>query len=215
MARSPRPSTSRSSRRASRWVFWWAPWVGLLVSACGSSDRSATTPAPLPAALVAEARPIGRGAAFQPPFNGPVLGACTRHLGARVGVHIEVFAANRVVLIPAGIGTRPPRRLLSGRIARAGCYGELVTLDPTGLVLIRPGVRARLADLFRSWGQPLTAERLLSFHPSTGQHVEAFVDGHRWGGPPERVPLRPHAEIVLEVGPHVPPHAGYTFPPGS
>jgi hypothetical protein len=29
------------------------------------------------------------------------------------------------------------------------------------------------------------------------------------------VPLTPHAEIVLEVGPHVPPHASYTFPPGT
>jgi len=26
--------------------------------------------------------------------------------------------------------------------------------------------------------------------------------------------LRRHAEIVLEIGPYVPPHARYTFPPG-
>jgi hypothetical protein len=29
------------------------------------------------------------------------------------------------------------------------------------------------------------------------------------------VPLTRHAEIVLEVGPHVPSHSSYAFPPGS
>jgi hypothetical protein len=161
---------------------------------------------------VAEARPIGRGDAFHPSATGPVTGGCTKVLGQRTGVHVEVFAANRVALIPAGIGTRPPRRYLSGRIARAGCYGEIVTLDPTGLVLIRPGAHLNLADLFRSWGQPLTTNRLLTFHTSNG--VRAFVDGHPWPGVAKRIPLRPHAEIVLEVGPYVPPHVAYTFPPG-
>jgi hypothetical protein len=48
--------------------------------------------------------------------------------------------------------------------------------------------------LFRSRGQPLSATRLASFRA---------------------VPLTRHAEIVLEVGPHVPPHSSYAFPPGS
>jgi hypothetical protein len=166
----------------------------------------------VPAALLAEARPIGRGAAFQPPATGPVLKPCRQSLGKREGVHVEVFAANRVVLIPAGIGTRPPRGYTSGRIARAACYGQLVTLDPTGLVLVRSGARLRLIDLFRSWGEPLTATRLLTFRAANG--VRAYVNGRRWPGPPERIPLRAHAEIVLEVGPYVEPHAAYTFPPG-
>jgi hypothetical protein len=42
-----------------------------------------------------------------------------------------------------------------------------------------------------------------------------YVDGKPWSGSPENVPLSPHAEIVLEVGPHVPPHSSYTFPPGT
>jgi len=29
------------------------------------------------------------------------------------------------------------------------------------------------------------------------------------------VPLARHSEIVLEVGPYVPPHRSYTFPPGT
>jgi hypothetical protein len=130
-------------------------------------------------------------------------------------VHVELFAANRVVLVPAGIGTRPPRRLSEARISSAACYGALVTLDPTGLVLVRAGSRPVLADLFRAWGQPLSSRRLASFSASAGGSVSVFVDGRRWAGSPGNVALRPHSEIVLEVGPYVPPHHAYTFPSGT
>jgi len=126
-----------------------------------------------------------------------------------------VFAANRVVLLPAGIGVRSPRTSVTGQITQANCYGALVTLDPTGLVLVRPGAGLTLAALFRSWGQPLSATRLASFRPAAGTRVAVFVDGRPWPGTPGAVPLTRHAEIVLEVGPHVPPHSSYAFLPGS
>ena len=72
-----------------------------------------------------------------------------------------------------------------------------------------------MAALFRSWGQPLSATRLASFQAAAGTHVTVFVDGRPWPGAPGAVPLTRHAEIVLEVGPHVPPHSSYAFPPGS
>lgn len=186
----------------------------LAIAGCGSTDRAAPAQAP-PARLLAEARPIGRGPAFQPPVSGPVIGACSARPGARAAVHVEVFAADRVVLLPAGIGTKPPRRFLSGRISGAGCYGDLVTLEPTGLVLVRAHARLTLGDLFRSWGQPLSSRRVASFWAPAGGHVRVFVGGRRWRGPPAGVPLSFHAEIVVEVGPHVPPHSAYTFPPGA
>jgi hypothetical protein len=190
--------------------------VALVLAGCGSAGR----PAPaadrgLPAALVAQARPIGRAPAFHPPASGPVVGRCSDRLGKRSGVHVELFASNRVVLVAAGIGTRAPRTFSEGRISRAGCYGDLVTIEPTGVVLVRPGARLTLADLFRSWGQPLSPTRMASFTAPAGTHVAVFVGGRRRPGPPGRVPLAPHAEIVLEVGPYVPPHASYTFPPGA
>ena len=162
-----------------------------------------------------EARPIGRGARFHPPATGPVIGRCSRSLGPRFGVHVELFAANRVVLVAQGIGTEPPRQFSAGRISGARCYGELVTIDPTGLVLVRPGDRPTLASLFRSWGQPLSAHRLASFSAEPGSNVSVFVDGRRRLVAPGRVALVKHAEVVLEVGPHVPPHHSYTFPPGA
>jgi hypothetical protein len=126
-------------------------------------------------------------------------------------VHVELFAANRVVLIAAAIGTRPPRTMSAGRISGARCFGALVTLEPTGVVLVRAGERLRLGSLFRSWGQPLSTRRLASFG---GGRVTTFVDGRRWDSTAASVPLTRHAEIVLELGPHVPPHSSYTFPPG-
>jgi hypothetical protein len=127
---------------------------------------------------------------------------------------VEVFAADRVVIVPAGIGTRPPRTFSEGRISGARCYGALATLEPTGVVLARPGRPRTLADLFASWGQPLSTRRLASFAAGRGQRVTVFVNGTPWRGPPGDVMLARHSEIVVELGPHVPPHSSYTFPPG-
>ena len=168
--------------------------VALALGGCGASARSSPAEQAIPAALIAQARPIGRGAAFHPPARewvGTVSGACRAPLGQRDGV-------------------RGPVTRSGGRITGAHCYGDLVTLEPTGVVLIRPGARMTLGDLFRAWGRPLSARRLLSF---TGR-VSVFVGGQRRMGPPGRVALNRHAEIVLEVGPHVPPHPAYHFPPG-
>ena len=184
-------------------------------AAVPSPTRSAPSSTAIPSALISEARPIGVGSRFHPPATGPVSGSCTPGLGPRGGVHVEVFAANRVLLLPAGIGTRPPRTLLNGRVIKARCYGQLVTLDPTGVVLVRPGAGLTLGALFRSWGQPLSPTRLASFSAAAGTRVTVFVNGRAWPGAPAAVPLTRHAEIVLEVGPHVPPHRSYTFPPGT
>ena len=211
----------RTSTRSSTWAERALPALAaaIALAGCGASARHPTPPSSsdegLPAALVAQARPIGAGPQFHPGVSGPVLGPCRPGLGRRVGVHLELFAENRVVLIGQGIGARAPLRLFAGRIAGARCYGALVTLDPTGVVYTRPGTRAVLADLFRSWGQPLTPRRLAAFPAPGTTRVVVFVNGRARAGDPRVVPLRPHDEIVLEVGPRVPPHHSYTFPPNS
>ena len=173
----------------------------------GHGSRSAT----IPASLLRGERPIGAGPRFHPAVRGPVIGPCRRALGPRDGVHVELFGAGKVILVAAGIGTRPPRKRVAGRIVRARCFGALVTRDPTGVLLVRPGARLTLADLFGSWGRPLGRRRLLSFPGD----VTAYVGGRRWRGAVGAIPLRRHAEIVVEVGPHVPPHRVFRFPPGS
>jgi hypothetical protein len=189
--------------------------VCLVTAACGGTGHTSTHQASIPRALLREVRPIGKGERFHPPATGPVQGSCRSSLGTRYGAHLEVFGANRVVIVPAGIGTRPPRRQSAGRISSAGCYGSLVTLEPTGVVLVRPGAPLSLDDVFRAWGEPLSNTRLVSFSAARGRAVRAFVDGRRWTRAPASIPLSRHAEIVLEVGPYVPPHHSYKFPPGT
>jgi hypothetical protein len=183
--------------------------LATVTAGCGSAGSG------IPAALIRQSRPIGHGAGFHPPATGPVIGGCRPGLGPRFGVHVEVFAANQVVLIAAGIGARPPLSFSAGRISGAGCYGALVTLEPTGVALLRPGARLTVSDLFRAWGQPLSQRRLVSFRSRGDERVAAYVDGRRWDGAPGGIPLERHSEIVLELGPHVPPHSSYDFPPGS
>ncbi|HXB65939.1 MAG TPA: hypothetical protein VNV42_13805 [Solirubrobacteraceae bacterium] len=181
-----------------------------LLSGCGETP----TPAGIPPALLQQARPIGSGPRFYPPPARSVSGRCARTLGTRTAAHVELFAANRVVIVPAGIGVGRPRQVSAGRIVAARCYGALVTLEPTGVVLASAGAHMTLADLFAAWNQALSARRLASFAAPVGGRVAVFVDGRRRWGAPGSVPLTEHAEIVLEVGPHVPPHSSFTFPPG-
>jgi len=75
--------------------------------------------------------------------------------------------------------------------------------------LTRRGLHLR--DLFAIWGQPLSPTRLAG----GGGRVSVYVNGRRVAGDPAAIPLREHAEIVLEVGGFIPPHHTYVFPPGS
>jgi hypothetical protein len=178
--------------------------AAVALAGCGSAENRPAPPTPPTDA--AGVRPLGPGPRFQPKLGRQAVRDCRPRLGRRVGVHLELFARRFVVIFPAGIGTRPPRRMFGGRIERARCYGPLVTIDPTGLVLVRPGVRATVGDLFAQWGRALRA--------GFAGRLRAWVDGREAGGDPAAIPLRRHAEIVLEVGGFVPPHHAYTFPSG-
>jgi hypothetical protein len=65
----------------------------------------------------------------------------------------------------------------------------------------------RLRDLFAVWGESLGRDRMLSYRGP----VTVFVGGER----ADRldVPLRDHAQIVVELGGYVPPHRSFLFPP--
>src|SRR5262249_2939076 len=129
--------------------------------------------------------------------------------GQRSGIHLELFANRRVVVVPAGIGIAPPLRRDGVYVLGGRCSYPLRTREPTGVFELRH-TSLTLGQLFTVWGRPLEAGRLLPFRG----RVTAFVGGRRWHGDPRRIPLRRHAQIVLEVGGYVPPHRGYLFRPG-
>lgn len=148
--------------------------------------------------------PIGAGPRYHPAPGAH--GACLRaplETGRRV--HVELFAARRVAIVPAAIGLRGAR-LRFGRVTAARCRARIWTAEPTGVV--RFVGAARLRDLFRVWGEPLRPARLLGFRG----RVRAYRNGIRVPGDPRRIVLRDRDELVLEVGPYVPPHRMYRFP---
>ena len=135
---------------------------------------------------------------------------CARGESRRFGAHLELFASRRVVIVASGIGVAPPRVREGAYVREGRCSYPLRTREPTGVIEVAAGGGSyTLGDLFALWGQPLGPNRLAGFRGP----VAAYVAGRRRPGDPRAIPLARHAQIVLEVGGHVPPHARYRFPP--
>lgn len=191
----------------------------LALAGCGAErDRGdADAPGPPESGAIAEqdvrSVPIGRSPRFKPTATtrdgAPVVGLRCRGAADRFGAHLELFAAGRVVVVPAGIGVVGGRR--DGAFVRGGrCRYALSTTEPTGVVEVVHGTRATLGDLFALWGAPLSPGRIASFRG----RVRAWVGGRRVTGDPQDIPLTHHAQIVLAVGPDVPVHSAFTFRAG-
>jgi hypothetical protein len=166
------------------------------------------------------ATPIGRGARFTLPTGaradrGAPIGRlrCAAPGGRWSDAHLEVFAQGRVVIVPPGVGIARPRRQVGAAVHGGRCWYPARTTDPTGVIRYQHGRDLRLGDVFAVWGQALSRHRLCGFRARAG--VRVYVDGRRWAGPPAAVPLRRHAEIVVEIGRVVVPHAAYLFVDGK
>lgn len=203
-----------------------APLVGLCLGCAASHQaRERSVSAARSAAVLsldlAKTRPAGLGAAFRPPALGApkaALGApidslrCVARRGVSYGAHVELFADNRGVVVPAGIGIAEPQHRRGLFVLGGRCAYPLRTVDPTGVIEIdRAGGRPAptVGELFALWGEPLAPTRLAGFAGG----VVAFVDGRRWSGDPREIPLERHTQVVLELGPFVAPHGSYLFPP--
>jgi hypothetical protein len=127
--------------------------------------------------------------------------------------HVEVFADGHVVIVPAGIGVAPVLRRQGAYVRGGRCVYPLRTFEPTGLVALEFGPTRTLGQFFDLWGQPLDRNHVAGFHVGPRGGIAVFVQGVRWRGNPRSVSLSPHAQITVELGPHVPPHDRYMFPP--
>ena len=190
----------------------------LAICACGgSAGRTSANPySGLPPDV--RPRPVGPGPAYRPRAISAAVREraridglrCLAPPGRRFGIHLELFAHRFVVHIPAGIGIAPPQRTRGVYVLGGACSYPLRTVEPTGVFDVAPGRPLTLGELFAVWGQSLSERRLLGFRGP----VAGFVDGRRWHSPLARIPLRRHAEIVLEVDGELPPHPSYEFAQG-
>ncbi|HTZ88178.1 MAG TPA: hypothetical protein VMB05_16050 [Solirubrobacteraceae bacterium] len=165
------------------------------------------------------ARSVGRGGRYRPPPTAATVAKALPVDAMRCGskrtigaAHLEVFANGHVVVIAAGIGVAPPLRRHGAYVLGGRCTYPLHTLEPTGLVLIADGPARTLGNLFDLWGQPLASQAVAGFRAPAGHPVAVFIDGARWSGPPAAAPLSAGAQITVELGEHVTPHARYEFP---
>ncbi len=184
--------------------------LGALLVAAASSQASGYVPTP-----------IGVGPLFHPRAaparvvdGRPIGDLRCRTVSARYGVHVELFARGRVVIVPAGIGVARPFARDGAFVRPRGCTYPLRTLDPTGVVEVERRGTHTLGDLFRVWGQPLSPTRLAGFRTPARHPVRAYVAGRRWQGALRAVPLRRHAAIALELGRYIRPHRLFLFRPG-
>lgn len=184
--------------------------LGVSLAVAASADAAGYVPTP-----------IGVGPLFHPRaapvgvLHGRPIGAFRcRTTGARFGVHVELFARARVVIVPAGIGVARPFARDGAFVRPRGCTYPVRTLDPTGVVEVERRGAHTLGDLFRVWGQPLSPTRLAGFRTPARHPVRAYVAGRRWQGALRAVPLRRHAAIALELGRYIRPHRLFLFRPG-
>jgi len=185
-----------------------------LVASFVIAATAAATVTPVPT-------PIGVGARFHPAASSSsvlhgqtVAGFRCRTGGRRAGVHLELFARGRVVIVPAGIGVAVPFVREGAFVRPRGCSYAVRTLEPTGVLEVRPGWKLTLGSAFAVWGQRLSRTTLAGFMTGPAVPVRAYVGGRRWRGRVEDIPLTRHGEIVLELGPYIRPHRSFLFPRG-
>jgi hypothetical protein len=199
---------------------WAAAAVAAVALAGCGAGRSPTHDSPL--VLPPSDHPVHVGAG--PPYRLAALSRavaarqaiggllCTRRHPAQYGVHLELFAHRLVMPVSAGIGVAPPVRRSGAYVLSGGCTYPVRTLEPTGVIRVDRGLGSTpaLGTLFALWGQPLGRRALAGFRGP----VLAYVDGRRWRGSPQSIPLRRHAQIALEIDGALLPHPHYEFPPG-
>jgi hypothetical protein len=54
----------------------------------------------------------------------------------------------------------------------------------------------------------------VGFKTTPDRPVRAYVAGRRWKGPVRAIPLRRHANIVIQLGRYIPPKKVFLFPVG-
>lgn len=130
------------------------------------------------------------------PNGEPVGGiSCDAQEGQRIHIHqhLVIFDHGKPVDIPRNVGQPAARR----------CIYWLHTHTPDGIIHIEaPKDRSfTLADFFAVWGQPLGKKSVATARVAKGDSLKVWVDGKPFAGDPRLIALKPHTDVVIQVGP--------------
>lgn len=147
-------------------------------------------------ALACVAAPAAAQLAQTTPAGETVGGiSCDAQEGQRIHIHqhLVIFDHGKQVDIPRNVG----------QPAVKPCIYWLHTHTPDGIIHIEaPKDRSfKLSDFFLVWGQPLNKSGAATAHLAKGESMKVWVDGKPFAGDPRTIPLQPHTDVVIMVGP--------------
>ncbi|MDE2571276.1 MAG: hypothetical protein KGM44_01990 [bacterium] len=113
-----------------------------------------------------------------------------------VHAHLAIFDRAQAVPIPSDVG----------RPAAAGCRYWIHTHTSDGIIHIESPVQRSftLGQFFAIWGRRLTPQSVAGHVVGQGERLRALVGGEPFAADPSTIPLRQHADIIIEVGPPYP-----------
>lgn len=184
----------------------------LLTGGGGAPARAATGfkygGTPVYGAVGPEGIPLEEGKPLSPAYAlaggtvGNVSCSSTEQLAYHRHVHLAIFVHGQPRSVPPGVGMEPPVQTQDTRQGKfavtAKCFYWLHTHAQDGVIHIESPVDITftLGSFFALWHQSLSSNQI---GPYSGS-VVATVDGARWSGDPSTIPLKQHAQIVLNLG---------------
>lgn len=121
-------------------------------------------------------------------------------------IHAElmIFVNGQQVTVPANIGIEQD------------CLYWLHTHDTSGIIHVEAPKKDTytLGQFFEIWGEPLDSTHLLDKTATDNQSIIAYVNGQKYQGDPQDIPIKPREVIVLEYGPPFVPAPPFQFPEG-
>lgn len=129
-----------------------------------------------------------------------------------IHVHLSLYVNGAQIAIPPGIGIVKPWQVIGQYVQDGRLVYWLHTHDATGIIHVESPSQQEftLGQFFQVWGQPLSTMEVAGFKGP----VQVFVDGKRFTGDPNAIPLTGHKQITFELGNPLVLPARYNFPPG-
>jgi hypothetical protein len=128
-------------------------------------------------------------------MGAPIDGiSCDAQEGQRIHIHqhLVILDHGKPFPIPQNVGQPGGRR----------CIYWLHTHTPDGVIHIEaPKDRGfTLGEFFKVWGQPLSRTQAASLRAPKASGMKVWVDGKPFKGDPNTIVLKPHTDIVIQVG---------------